>query len=194
MGYDELVQRINRLERRLANILVEGVIAQVQTAPYQVRVNIGTEDEPQLTNWLTPTADRAGTNGQIWWPLEINEAVTIISPNGDIERGRVTRSRFTDVIPPPSTDLNMLQVNIDADNHFSFNRSTGIAKLAAKNTAVLQCNVEITENLTVNKNTTIKKNAAISGTSTAADHLSDGISGKGHKHPGDSGGSTQGPQ
>lgn len=179
----DLLRRVATLERRLADMVVEGVVHQVQAKPYRVKVNFGTGDEPQLSNWLAVGAERAAT-GNSWWPLEVGEAVTIISPGGKLERGRVLRGRYSEEHPPASTDLNLVKFEFGDGGYFQYSRSTGEGVFKAMTKLTLDTEVKITKNLQV------------VGTSKAADHLSgaDEISGKGHIHTGDRGGDTSKPK
>lgn len=117
-----LVHRVADLERRLASVVVEGIVDQVQAKPYRVRVNYGTADEPLLTDWLPVAVERAAS-AVIWWPLEVGEAITILSPNGHLEQGRVFRARYTSDHPPPSDDLDTLLVHFGDDGFFQYQRA-----------------------------------------------------------------------
>ena len=167
----EALQRVGALERKLANIIVEGVVAEVQASPYRVKVDYGEEGLPQLTGWLPVAPFRAGMANS-WWPLDVGEGVTIISVNGVLERGRVFPARYTEKILPSSENLNECQINFGDGGYLHYNRETGEGIFKAPTKITLDSDVHITKNLTV------------VGTSTADDHLSGemSISGKNHTH------------
>lgn len=172
---DDLVQdalrRIAILERKTADMIVEGVVVAVQPKPYRVKVDYGEEGHPLHTGWLPVAPFRAGM-ADSWWPLDVGEGVTIISVDGVLERGRVFPARYTEDHTPPSEDLNECQLNFGDGGYLHYNRATHQAFFKAPTKITLDSDVHITKNLTV------------VGTSTAADHLSgdDLISGKDHTH------------
>lgn len=167
----DLVRRVSTLERKLANTIVEGVVYQVQANPYRVRVDYGTPETPQYSAWLPVVPLRSGS-GNMWWPLEPGEGVTIISENSTLERGRVFPSRYTDDHPPTSQNLDEFQINFGDGGYLHYNRATGEGIFKAPTKITLDSDVLITKTLTV------------TDSSTAADHLSgdDLISGLGHDH------------
>ena len=167
----ELMRRMDILERKVADMIVEGVVSQVQPHPYRVKVDYGTTDKPLHTGWL-PVAPMRSGSANVWWALEVGEGVTIISVDGILERGRVFPSRYTEDHLPPSANVNEFQFNFGDGGCLHYNRQTGEALLKAITKITLDSNVHITKKLTV------------VDTSTAADHLSgsDNISGKNHLH------------
>ncbi|MGL5306320.1 phage baseplate assembly protein V [Aeromonas veronii] len=86
--------------------------------------------------------------------------------------------------------------HIGEDDHYFILESGGVARLVCKRFVVeaeQECNFN-SPKVTFAKDVTIGGNAAITGTSAAADHMSGGISGKGHTHIDGDGEVTSSPQ
>lgn len=132
MSEFDLAQRIADLERQLNNLAIDGVIADVQHNPYRVRVNYGSSDEPVLTDWL-PVAVTRAANAITWWPLEVGEAVMVLSPNGDTTRGRVYPAEYTENNTQPDTNPDHMRINFGNGNSVVIDRATGKMNLIITN-------------------------------------------------------------
>lgn len=84
------------LDRRLANLIRFGTIAQADYIAAKVRVQAG----DILTGWLPWLSQRAGGN-KSWHAPEIGEQVIILSPSGELSQGVVLASLFQALMPPP---------------------------------------------------------------------------------------------
>lgn len=94
-------------------------------------------------------------------------------PNGD-----VVFDSYAKVIINTQTDA-----EVNASGNVSVNSSGTTHLTSSGETTVDASNATINCNTTINGNLSLNGNASISGTSTANDHVSSGISGKGHRHP-----------
>jgi phage baseplate assembly protein V len=72
------------VERRVANTVRFGVIAEADYARARVRVRAG----ETLTDWIPFTTARAGGD-RTWHPVEIGEQVIVAAPNGDLRQAVV---------------------------------------------------------------------------------------------------------
>lgn len=193
---DDLVQdalrRIAILERKIADMIVEGVVVAVQPKPYRVKVDYGEEGNPLHTGWLPVAPFRAGM-ADSWWPLDVGEGVTIISVDGVLEHGRVFPSRYTEDNLPSSENLNECQLNFGGGVCLHFNRETGKVFLKAPTEIFLDSNVRISKDLFVGGKVDITKDLAVGGVSKASDHLSgeQGVSSANHDHDLLAGGKTK---
>ncbi len=89
--------RIGELERRLANVVRPGKIAEADYAKARVKVKIG----KNLTTWLPWMTSRAGGD-QSWHAPEVGEQVLVLSPAGDYAIGYVVPSVFQSAHPAPA--------------------------------------------------------------------------------------------
>lgn len=79
-----LLLRVAELERKLTNVLIIGVITDVDNDRALVQVTAG----ELVTGWLPWLTQKAGGDITYWSP-EINEQVMILSPGGKVEMGVV---------------------------------------------------------------------------------------------------------
>lgn len=84
MWEQEIIDRLQKLERMLQNVLRDGTIAEVQFSPPQCRVRSG----KLLTQWLPWYCVRAGAV-RVWSPPTVGEQCTVVSPGGDLSAGKV---------------------------------------------------------------------------------------------------------
>lgn len=90
------------LERRMANMVRDGVIFAVDLPGKRVRVKSGNIE----TTWLPWPAGRAGPGKRRWDPPEVGEQVTMISLSGDLRQARVIPGIYQDAYDAPSADGN----------------------------------------------------------------------------------------
>lgn len=90
------------MERRIANMVRDGVIVAVDLPNKSVRVESG----DITTAWLKWPAGRAGPGKRRWDPPEVGEQVTMISPSGDLRQARVIPGLYQDDYDAPSADGN----------------------------------------------------------------------------------------
>ena len=84
-------------ERRLANLVVLGQVAELDAERARVRVKAG----PILTAWLPFTTGRAGPD-VTWHAPEPGEQVVLVAPGGDLNQAVVVGSLYREAYPPPA--------------------------------------------------------------------------------------------
>jgi phage baseplate assembly protein V len=147
-------QRLEALERQMAQIVIRGKVELVDCKKQRARVRYG---ENQLTPWLRWKPIRAG-RAIIWWPLEVGEAVTVLSP-GDLQLGEILPSSYSAEHSAPSDDPDLCIVQFGDGSEVRHNRATGdyAATYTGKAT------------ITVGGDTTIKSTGAVNVQSDAKD-------------------------
>jgi phage baseplate assembly protein V len=126
----DLSDRIEALERAVAEMVVRGVISEADPARGQygmVRVTYGSVDKPMITAWLPVKPIRAG-KAVVWWFPEVGEGVTVISP-GDLRMGEVFPGSFHAKRPAPSNDPNVFLVLFGDGSSVEHNREQHTLKI-----------------------------------------------------------------
>jgi phage baseplate assembly protein V len=95
-GFDELA--LPDLERRQANAIRYGTVAEVDYAKARVKIKSGNI----TTAWLPWAAGRASGAKRRWDPPEVGEQVAVISPGGDMAQGLVLPGVYQDTAAAPS--------------------------------------------------------------------------------------------
>ncbi len=102
------VARISELERRLANVVRHGTVAEVDVAR-GVRLRLGgTDAEPFLGPWV-PYGQSAGAL-KVHTPPSVGQQMTVFSPAGDFRQGMAVPMAWSAENPSPSgaTDENVV--------------------------------------------------------------------------------------
>ncbi len=99
MMQDELFARLEALERKLAQMIVRGTIAEVDPKKHIAKVRYG---DNQTTGWLTWKPIRTG-KAITWWCPDVGEGVTVLS-NGDLTLGEIIPGSYYADFPAPSSD------------------------------------------------------------------------------------------
>ena len=185
----DLMRRIAELERRQNDTVIAGIVSEVQRKPYRVRVNYGTPDAPQTTALLPVMVTRAAA-AKVWWPLEVGEAVLVLSPGGDTQQGRVIPASYSQAQPQPAEQAEKLAIEFGGGNSLSLDRSEGKLKLTLRgdieinapdrlrvNSRVIECSGDVLD--------TADSNAASMRAMRATYDR--------HTHTGDNGGRTSAP-
>ena len=201
--------------RRLENIVRFGTIKTINPSKPipRVIVNLGDIETPEIRCLNIRSGDDA-----TWDMPSANEECVVISPCGDIgPTSFVLYGFYNDDHPAPSDDLNKkIRMFADgcviaydiADHHLSaVLPSGGTAVLTADGGVTVNGDTTINGNLQVNGSTAMTGNNTVGGSqlvqgsshssgtfSSDGDVTASGISLTGHNHPGDSGGTTGGPQ
>jgi phage baseplate assembly protein V len=93
MSYD-----LSDIARTLANLIRTGIIAEVDGDKARVQL------APNLsTTWLRWVTDRAG-DARTWWSPSVGEQVIVLSPDGDLTKGKILGSIYTLDAPAPETN------------------------------------------------------------------------------------------
>lgn len=201
--------------RRLENIVRFGTVKTINPSKPipRVIVNLGDIETPEIRCLNIRSGDDA-----TWDMPSINEECVVISPCGDIgPTSFVLYGFYNDDHPAPSDDLNkkirmfadgcVIAYDIAAHHLSAVLPSGGTAVLTADGGVTVNGDTTINGNLQVNGSTAMTGNNTVGGSqlvqgsshssgtfSSDGDVTSSGISLTGHTHPGDSGGTTGGPQ
>ena len=201
--------------RRLENIVRFGTVKTINPSKPipRVIVNLGDIETPEIRCLNIRSGD------DVTWDMpSINEECVVISPCGDIgPTSFVLYGFYNDEHPAPSDDLNkkirmfsdgcVIAYDISAHHLSAFLPSGGTAVLTADGGVTVNGDTTINGNLQVNGSTAMTGNNTVGGSqlvqgsshssgtfSSDGDVTASGISLTGHTHPGDSGGTTGGPQ
>lgn len=121
----DIEYRLAELERRLANVVRTGVIAEADYSAARVRVQYAEDenDEPVTTAWLPWVTRRAGAAIE-WWAPEVGEQVTILSPSGELTQGVVLPAMFSTAHPAPSSDPKVRRTNYGDGSFVEYDENT----------------------------------------------------------------------
>ena len=201
--------------RRLENIVRFGTVKTINPSKPipRVIVNLGDIETPEIRCLNIRSGDDA-----TWDMPSTNEECVVISPCGDIgPTSFVLYGFYNDDHPAPSDDLNkkirmfadgcVIAYDVAAHHLSAFLPSGGTAVLTADGGVTVNGDTTINGNLQVNGSTAMTGNNTVGGSqlvqgsshssgtfSSGGDVTASGISLTGHTHPGDSGGTTGGPQ
>lgn len=201
--------------RRLENIVRFGTVKTINPSKPipRVIVNLGDIETPEIRCLNIRSGDDS-----TWDMPSTNEECVVISPCGDIgPTSFVLYGFYNDDHPAPSDDLNkkirmfadgcVIAYDVAAHHLSAVLPSGGTAVLTADGGVTVNGDTTINGNLQVNGSTAMTGNNTVGGSqlvqgsshssgtfSSGGDVTASGISLTGHTHPGDSGGTTGGPQ
>ena len=201
--------------RRLENIVRFGTVKTINPSKPipRVIVNLGDIETPEIRCLNIRSGDDA-----TWDMPSINEECVVISPCGEIgPTSFVLYGFYNDDHPAPSDDLNkkirmfadgcVIAYDIKSHELSAVLPSGGTAVLTADGGVTVNGDTTINGNLQVNGSTAMTGNNTVGGSqlvqgsshssgtfSSDGDVTASGISLTSHTHPGDSGGTTGGPQ
>ena len=201
--------------RRLENIVRFGTVKTINPSKPipRVIVNLGDIETPEIRCLNIRSGDDA-----TWDMPSINEECVVISPCGDIgPTSFVLYGFYNDDHPAPSDDLNkkirmfadgcVIAYDVSAHHLSAVLPNGGTAVLTADGGVTVNGDTTINGNLQVNGSTAMTGNNTVGGSqlvqgsshssgtfSSDGDVTASGISLTSHTHPGDSGGTTGGPQ
>ena len=78
----QVLRRLADLEGRMSRQIQIGSVAEVQSEPYRVVVNLGTDEKPVLTAPLEVLVPRSGPSMVDFSPLDPGEGVLVLAPGG----------------------------------------------------------------------------------------------------------------
>lgn len=96
-----LARRISELERRLANVIREGVVEEVDPTRQRVRLRLGGQGGDAFLSPWVPYAQHAGAL-KLHTPPSVGQQMTLYSPAGDIRRGQAQPFTWSQAEPAPS--------------------------------------------------------------------------------------------
>lgn len=163
---------LNELDRRLANIVRVGAIAEVDHEHAMATVDLG----DLTTEWLPWLTLRAG-DSRTWWAPSEGEQVLVLAPSGELAQGVIVPGLYQDDHPQNGSSGNIQRttysdgsvVQYDTDAH-------QLTVTVGTGSVVVNCSTA-----TVNGNVHVNSGTV---TVTGGDVIADGISLKTHKHGG----------
>lgn len=120
MSSTSLERRVGDLERRLANLVRVGTIAQADYAKALVRVRC---DDYQ-SGWLPWATRRAGGDVD-WWAPEVGEQVMVVAPSGVLEHGFVVPALYSDAHAEPAASPDVHTVRYAGGDYITHDRAAG---------------------------------------------------------------------
>lgn len=179
------------IQRRLANIIRFGTIAEVNHATARARVKSG----EILTDFLPFVTMRAGTT-KTWSPPTVGEQCIVLAVNGEFTTACVLVGLYTKNSPSHSPDEHVFEFADDAK--ITYNQATGALSVTGIKTATIQAasqidiqcpivnikgNVNIDGSLSTTGTSTTKGNISTQGSVSAnGDVTGGGISLQNHVH------------
>lgn len=130
---------LSELNRRLANMIRLGRVAQIDHAECRVRVVSGNI----LTGWLPWQTSRAGAT-RTWDPPSVGEQVMIISPSGDHASALVMPAFYCADHPAPDSSPDTHVIDYPDGARISYNHATGALIAAGIQTAAIHAAVSVT--------------------------------------------------
>lgn len=189
------------LVRLLHNIIRTGVITEINTDTWEVRVQSG----GLTTNWIRWNSGRAG-KFNIWIPPSPGEQVLLLCPGGNPETAVSAGSLYSNDNPPPGTLENEMVITTPDGAEFRYRAQESALTAKGIKTATITAETRITldtprvectqhlkaKTLELTDGGTMKGNITHSGGNLS----SNGITVHTHIHPGVRSGSstTGGPQ
>jgi phage baseplate assembly protein V len=171
---------LTEILRLLQNLIRIGTIAEVSGKT--ARVKLG----PKLvTDWLKWTAQRAG-DARTWWCPTVGEQVMVLSPGGDLTRGKIHASVYSAKFPAPENNPHIHTVHYSDGAFIQYDsKAHALTATLPKGSATINA-IKVTLNtpetlctgdLTVEKNLIVLETATVAGSSA----LNGGVNAKAGK-------------
>lgn len=120
----DVLQRLEELERRVAQMVVRGKIVEVDPAKHVARVEYG---PGMTTGWLQWKPLRTG-KAIVWWCPEVGEGVTVIS-EGDLALGEILPGSYHKDFTAPSSDPDLFLIQYGDGGSTSYDRKAHMHRL-----------------------------------------------------------------
>ena len=124
----EINYAIFDLYRRLNNLLLSGVITELDHAQRRVRVHSDQLD----CDWI-PWPAEIGRNYIRWRPLRLSTSVLLACPSGDPAQAEIIGMSYIQPQPAPSSDPELDLIEFDSGSKVLHNASTGDISIVANN-------------------------------------------------------------
>ncbi|WP_434361058.1 phage baseplate assembly protein V [Parasalinivibrio latis] len=148
---EKILQRLAELERRLANLLMTGQVADVDYPSGYVKVAAGA----LTTTWLPWVTHRAGPDVSFWAP-EVGEQVMVLSPCGEPELGVVLPAIYQNLYPHTDQRETVKRVQFADGADMSYDRARHALAIllppGATTTLIAQGGITVEGNVTVKGN------------------------------------------
>lgn len=161
---ENLLQRIEALERRVGQMVIRGKIAEVDPVKHVARVAYGLGGK-QLTGWLQWKPVRTG-KAITWWCPQVGEGATVIS-EGDLALGEILPGSYHGEFPAPSSNPDEYLVLFGDGSKVSHDCKTHLLDVVNVGDVV----VTTQQNLTINtdQDMTVNSTGKVSITSAVKD-------------------------
>lgn len=120
----DVLQRLEELERRVAQMVVRGKITEVDPIKAVARVQYG---PGMTTGWLSWKPIRTG-KAIVWWCPEAGEGVTVIS-EGDLALGEILPGSYHKDFVAPSSDPDLFLIQYGDGGSVSYDRKAHLHRL-----------------------------------------------------------------
>lgn len=120
----DVLQRLEELERRVAQMVVRGKIVEVDPVKHVARVEYG---PGMVTGWLQWKPLRTG-KAIIWWAPEVGEGATVIS-DGDLSLGEILPGSYHKDFTAPSSDPDLFLIQYGDGGSVSYDRQSHMHRL-----------------------------------------------------------------
>lgn len=132
---------VNDSERRHADQIKFGKVHEADYAKALVRVMIGDEDDEDghlITGWLPMPGARARKDRE-WHPLEVGEAVVVLSESGETQNGVVIPAGiYSDEDPAPGDKAGLWRKLFEDGGVVEYDRDSGEFLVDAKTKATIK--------------------------------------------------------
>ncbi|VVE35192.1 phage baseplate assembly protein V [Pandoraea fibrosis] len=172
MSYD-----LADLSRRVANMLREGIVSELDDVTGWVRVRVEDESVQLETDFLPVFAVCAGPN-QEWSPPEPGEGVMVLCPMGDLAQGRVLAGIPHERFPAPGGSREVWRRTFKDGARIEYDRvkhvltatlpESGLAKITAQTVVAEAALTKCTGNLLVEGALAVEGASSLKGGGTVA--------------------------
>lgn len=121
------------LQRRLANLIRVGVVAELDEAAARVRVKAG----GITTAWLPWLTTRAGGD-RSWWAPEPGEQVLLLAPSGELAQAVVMPAIYQDAHPAPADVRSVRRVEYQDGTVVEYDREQHRHRVSYPDGAVME--------------------------------------------------------
>lgn len=166
--------------RAIADLVREGVVESIDLAAGTAVVRIGEILTPPCS-WSMAVGDTT-----IWLPLCVGQPVTVVCPEGDIERAYISGSLPSKTMPPLGMG-EQVAIRFKDGAIITYDPAEQLLKLqlTGQATVLAPSGVSIEGDVTIEGNVTVNGDVSSTGTVTGdTDVIGGGKSLKGHKHTG----------
>lgn len=141
---------VAELERRLANVIRLGTIAEADHDTKRIRVQSG----DLVTAWL-PWPAEVGNNYRRWRPLREGTQVVLAAPNGELAQAVVIGMLYTNDQAAPADDDNTDLVQFEDGTEIRYDSAASVLTVHSVNEIQLQADGDLTATVQGNFSATV---------------------------------------
>lgn len=131
--------RITELERRVANMLQVGTIAEVDHGKARASVSLG-----DLTTALLPWLTTRAMGDRTWWAPEPGEQVLVLSPSGDPAQAVILPALYQIAALAPAGSGDIARMIFDDETSVEYDRASHTLTLDIKGDTIVNASGNIT--------------------------------------------------